>query len=759
MNRFCLCSLAVVVGVALSARPGRGAAQPPDPALAPPHASWHALSFANGVGAAYYDTRTRKLAGFWPHVYAERAPGEFTPNLLYDAYPGLRNAGQSTWLTAAPITHAGYDAGRGIATVRQRVGDIEVTQHLFAPFAPTLAATTAVVTVRNAGPTALTDAALFWLVNAHLGSGAGGVGAEQVQWFNGAYEERGARGILRAQAWPTPNAHTVSPQNPYGLVTGNQRFPQIDDSGLRDDAVFGYEWDLAGLAPGATRTFSITLGVAPDGDAARVRSELARLATDPARVLTDEQTQWDAYLARAVLPGSLTDDERAVARLALAVLRMGQIRSVDAADANGDGAIVASLPPGMWNIAWVRDQAYAVQALIDAQLWPEARAALAFWWRDAPGRGQWVCCDRDGLPWVGHPYHLSVVRYLGNGAEQSDENHRGPNIEFDGFGLALSATAAYVAGSGDAAFVDAYREAMFTKTADVLLALRETEGPNQGLIRADSSIWETHWYDGGKQHTTYTQATAVAGLRAAAALAGLRSDAAALAQAERYRKGADGLAQAIATRLVDGSGIVKSHVTDQAYLDLAAVMVFLNDIVAPQSPVFASTYRAWQQGLRIRETGRGYRRNDDGGAYDEREWVVVDLWLAQALWRAGYQADGDALLAWVTAQARHNYDVVPENYHRLTADYEGEVPMLGFGAGAYVSALWARHRGATPQPEVPGGGDGTPQATTPGGCCQTAQVTPPWAAGLCWWLGTMLLRRSRRSRSYGAARRRRLRPQ
>ena len=113
------------------------------------------------------------------------------------------------------------------------------------------------------------------------------------------------------------------------------------------------------------------------------------------------------------------------------------------------------------------------------------------------------------------------------------------------------------------------------------------------------------------------------------------------------------------------------------------------------------------------------RRNDDGGEYDLREWVSVDLWIAQLRYRRAERAAGDALLAWVTEQARLNFDVVPENYDRVTADYLGEVPMLGFGAAAYITTIVARGAMSPVEPERDGE-PGTPASSSGCGCSSSA---------------------------------------
>jgi GH15 family glucan-1,4-alpha-glucosidase len=679
----------------------------------PAHASWSTLSFSNGFGAGAYDTQRRRLVSLREHLYAARNENTRTRELMYDTYLGLRVGGANVWLTDRPVVEAGYDEGRGIATVVQTFGDARVTQHVLMPMDVDAAAMVVVVEVTNTGDAALSDAALFSLHNLHVGGGGGGTDGERIQWQGGAYEERGEAGLVLVRGAPTPDAHACSPSNPYVTVSGGGRLSDVADSGTMNDAVSGLEWDLTGLAAGATRTFALTLAHRADGDRAALDASLAVLDDDPATLLADARAEWDAYLGAALTPPGLSADEASVYRQQLSVLRMGQVRE----PGGGFGQVVASLPPGMWNITWVRDQAYALFGMIRAGLYQQARDALAFWWNaDA---GDWVCCDDQGGPWVGQPYALSVVRYHGDGTEETDFNERGPNVEFDGFGLALMAMADYVEATDEDALLTEHAGDVFELTADVLVSLIESDGAAAGLLRADSSIWETHWYDGGKRHFTYTQATAVAGLRAAARLAdraGRRDD------AGRYRDAADALAAAVASKLVDpATDILRSSLEEtSSYLDGAAIEAFNWGVLPRDHAALPATLDAFRAGLWNDVVGRGYRRNDDGGEYDRREWIVIDLRIARAARLAGRHDHADALVAWVTEQARLNFDVVPENFHRITGDYEGEVPMLGFGAGAYVTALWEREVGPDPgTPDAAPGGDGGQPSTDGGGggCC------------------------------------------
>jgi MYXO-CTERM domain-containing protein len=113
-------------------------------------------------------------------------------------------------------------------------------------------------------------------------------------------------------------------------------------------------------------------------------------------------------------------------------------------------------------------------------------------------------------------------------------------------------------------------------------------------------------------------------------------------------------------------------------------------------------------------SGRGFFRNDDGGWYDQQEWVFIDLRAANAFRLAGRSAVADDLLLWATDQASLNQDLIAELHEATTADYEGAAPMVGFGAGAYLIALADRAAGAAADWDC-GGGAVEPGETVDGG--------------------------------------------
>ncbi len=116
--------------------------------------------------------------------------------------------------------------------------------------------------------------------------------------------------------------------------------------------------------------------------------------------------------------------------------------------------------------------------------------------------------------YVQTPYRISVVRYFGNGHEESDWNSDGPNVELDGWGLYLWAARTYVDASGDLAWLqsmtrsgDTVYDVMKTGIAQ---PLGETSIDSSGMITPDTSIWEAHW--DLRKHYAYTTFAAARGL-------------------------------------------------------------------------------------------------------------------------------------------------------------------------------------------------------------------------------------------------------
>jgi GH15 family glucan-1,4-alpha-glucosidase len=422
-----------------------------------------------------------------------------------------------------------------------------------------------------------------------------------------------------------------------------------------------------------------------------------------------------------------------------------------------EGQIVASLPFGVWNIMWARDLVYATLVLRVAGRGAAPTAALRF------------VLDGDAgeyASYVGRDYLVSVTRYFGGGREESDVNAGGPNIEWDDFGSFLLTFARAL---DDGLPVDDRVSDVKAGVADVLLSLVGDDG----LLVPDSSIWETHWEPSfesqGRQQFTYSSAMASAGLRAFGDALARRGD----VDAARYRAAGDALATAIAARLVDARGVLaacsEELTAGGAYLDAAVVEAFNTDVVRDDATI-AATLEALEA---LRAPTGGFIRNDAGGTYDTQEWIVVDLWMSKALRHAGRVADADALLAHVTQIGLEELGLLPELLDG-NGRAAGAFPMMGFGAGAYLSALVDRSNASASdggsgegegEGEKEGEGEGesgegegegegesdgardgdndgalvveqAPRATPRAGCSSTTAVAPaswlPLAAGLAF---------------------------
>lgn len=679
-----------------------------------------------------------------------------TRDLLFDAYFGLRANGSQAWLTGAPVDldksgyapwQAGKTGGTGVAIMAQASGALELTEYFFAPRALAHAGFVMAMRVKNGGVGTATGVSAFSLHNFHLGYGRPGAlidlaaNGETVA-FDGAggkadLLERAFAGVVVARPLATSSHHAAS--NPgsavklYDVVNGGGAADLPDLAGVAptaDDSVSGYQFDFGDLAPGDERWVGIAFAHHGDplsGATAQAWLDAYVGGKGAQALVTDELGAWTAFQGGLTVPAGLDGGEETLLRQSAAMLSMAQTQedssflrefltkdgeprytrfgvapggpkaTLPATIAHrAKGAVLASLPPGEWTVAWARDGAYSAVAMATLGMKDEARAALEFTLNAESGRFQgWNELKPYGVP----PYVVSLVRYYGFGVEETDVNAFGPNLEFDGMGLFLWAAQQYEQRTGDKTLVDQSWPVMSAKIADVLLALVD---PVTGLVRADSSIWESHW-NGRQRSWTYTSITAARGLCDAATLADRVGDA---ALAAKYRDAGKALRAAIAAHLTDASHALASNAEELAagegYWDAAVLDGVALGLFDPKGKIAAATLAGLEQHLRA-PAGAGWSRNDDrydhaggqdlspwGGEYDSAEWVFTDMRGAVATRLAGDVARSDELIDWVRDQSLLNYLAVSETYDEGTGVYKFNAPMVGFGAGAFALALAAR---------------------------------------------------------------------
>lgn len=393
-----------------------------------------------------------------------------------------------------------------------------------------------------------------------------------------------------------------------------------------------------------------------------------------------------------------SENERKLWRQSEVVLRMAQSREPNRRGRYNNGLIIASLPDGAWFVPWVRDMAYGVYALIRMGHIPEARMALKAYLNARPvGR---MANE------VGGPYQISVVRYFGDGAEEPYFTMEGAtNIEYDDWGLVLWILGEYVERSKDFSLLAAptYRGPVYHNAKKFIVEplLANLEKYDDGLIvKADTSIWEERQKD--KKHFAFSTAAAIVGLDKFANLARMQHDAE--LRSDLLKKIAllkHGFNRAF---IKDGKlrGTLEPGIKNE--LDGAMLSAINWGIVTDPSVIDASV-KAMDK---LKMPSGGYRRVtsiiEDPAIfeywYERQEFLFINFSLAEVYLRMKPPVENiaDELVSTMVQRSSKDNFIVPEMYvseknYRFTGEIgepTGAVPMVGYGAGAFIVYLCHR---------------------------------------------------------------------
>ncbi|HTH51303.1 MAG TPA: glycoside hydrolase family 15 protein [Pyrinomonadaceae bacterium] len=221
----------------------------------------------------------------------------------------------------------------------------------------------------------------------------------------------------------------------------------------------------------------------------------------------------------------------------------------------------------------------------------------------------------------------------------------------------------------DLEFARRMYETLVTRAADFLVAFRD---PNTGLPLPSWNLWE----DRRGVHT-FTTATVVAGLRAAAELAKLCNDD---HRSTIYHQAADDMLTAMAEHLHSPSlgRFIRSleadaddHLTPDASVDASLFALFYFGCFTADDPRVVGTMQAVEDKLLNRTEYWGVARYENDGymraseGYPGNSWFICTLWLAE--W---YIAIGDLdkalrILEWVPTRALTS-GVLAEQFDPLT---------------------------------------------------------------------------------------------
>lgn len=438
-------------------------------------------------------------------------------------------------------------------------------------------------------------------------------------------------------------------------------------------------------------------------DMSIISNAVGKLSKAKNSLLDEEVRYMQKIFSSCKIPPSLSVKERNVLEQSISFFKMAQV-SENEIFPFSHGQILASLRPGLWHIAWVRDGSYAIQAMTHLGMYPEAKKGLEFMLKAPSGQyKQYIYNGKDYG--VGTDYQISMTRYFGNGREESDFNEFGPNIEFDNFGLFLCAFTDYAAYSKDTAFYKKWNQLVTAKVADAIIHCTDTNS----LIKEDSGPWEHH-LQMPKQYT-FTSGVCARGLEQFAQLQKMFG-----LQYQKYEAAATALKDGILQNMLRENKYFKGNVNDQMktdheYYDAGVYEIFANGLMNYKK-LFLSHMEEYDKVLRIKGERPGYIRLNSTDPYENQEWVFINLRIALAHLLFGQKTEAAELLNHVTEQAAVNFNTIPEMYsnklqlEKLPDDYRsfniwcncirdkgdqyiGAIPMIGYGSGAYILTLLA----------------------------------------------------------------------
>ena len=633
--------------------------------------SYFYLPFGNGMGAGVYMARSDRnmsLMAFYDHIYKQYDAKTTSKSMLKQK--GIVWGVNEEWLTKQYLTSAEYIEGTGIVKVSKELvmnTNLTTTEYYFMPMGSHRRIIVAILEISNRGKDTKVSPAMY--VEATMGSkekmrveGSAIVECKDGSSVKDAYSMAILPSSLASACYQA--GKDFPDEFAYGPVKTEPK-----NSGPAVNLLGQIGYNDVEIKSGSVVRVMAVIGLAEMTNEKAYLEEMNDLNAQGAdKVLQAELDYWTKWHSVEKLSPLMTPEEMRLYRQSTAVLKMGQCRE----PGKPFGQILASMPPGQWNICWPRDASYSIVALIRSGHLEEAKACLEFFLNAPNGKF-------NGAEYVGRDYKVSVCRYYGNGDEESDVNTSGPNLEWDDFGLVLWAFCEYYKTTGDKAFYEKYFETVKTLIADVLVSLMT----DKGYLKPDSSIWERHWSPevgvDGKRSYAYSTINAIHSLGYFSQICRDKKD------AKLYMEKAQAILKGFQENFID-NGVIISAIENKSkgmniYLDAAVVEAINFGLV--DETVRNTTLSAFESVLKMKKSP-GFLRNKDNTWYDNQEWLVIDLRIATAYLQTTNAMRVLELKKWTLDNAKANYYLIPELLEENKQSFEGAIPMCGFGAGAYV---------------------------------------------------------------------------
>ena len=676
---------------------------------AAPQRTWNYLTTGNGLGFQVFDTNQKKITTFLDHPYRYIGPrpdpksdGYPRRNLAFDIYFGARSGGASGWLNETAIAgDVEYVEQTNIIRVPMMFGGKSVDSYFYSPFDFDGNMMVALLHAPGASDG-------FLLLNFHMG------GSQDQPDVNG--ESISAIAAQQAMSETGPGGGSMVYVPLGGVTNGDCQGVHAKVKGGQD---LGSMQSCSGadIVPGFQKKLDadgwMAVGIGFTENASDASTMAQRIADwgagrTPQGLLDDAKAEWNTWRKPPPSGVLCSANHEKTWRQGETTLRMGQVREPYTSTRKNHGMILASLPPGEWHTGWVRDAAFAIVALARSGHHDEARKGVEFFLNATD---------------VGHfktyvsnvNYRVSVVRYFGNGREEADYSGQPtPNVETDGWGMVLWTARQYVDASGDVAWLNAQTKHGTTVYQEMVNGIAKPLEANlevNGIVKADSGIWEVH--DANKKHFAFTTMAAARGFCDLAAMAKKVGNE---ADATKYATLAAKVKSGFLASFVDQNGALGGSlegISANQYYDGAVATAFTWNIL---SDFTGQTANATLDVLgQLKVASGGFKRNNDGlSSYDNNEWILVDLLIANSLRRNGRGTEADSYIQLIVDQAAANYYLLPELYNAVPQDgaigkYTGSIPMVGYGGGAYIMTML--DRAGFIEPNDCGDGNGVTQPT------------------------------------------------
>ncbi len=689
--------------------------------------TWQHMPTGNGHGFQVFDRDRHRITTFLEHPYSFVAPGApdrtwgvQRRDLAHDLYFGVRANGSATWLHDQ--TDIEYEANSHVIHGSSTEDGVRTDTYYFGPFGYEGNGMVMLLRASNEGSGSV-DVSMYAKPNMLLGGQAGGVraergsDAEQIRWNASATPPHGTETgpggghVVYVPIGGLDRVGCGSDSAMYDAVLGSGIPATETCNGNNQVAVF--QRDVT-LAAGEEAWWGLAVLFVNDDPAEPQAAEFRDMRSvddileawtsfvadrDAAALHEDTLAEVEAWRVPAAMPPGLDERERALWRQSEVVLRLGQVREANQPNRENHGMILASLPPGSWHIGWVRDGAYGAASFAMIGHYEEARLGLEFL-LGADGETHGFFSDAAHL---GAPYRVSATRYFGNGKEEGDYNSDGPNVETDGWGLVLWAARLYLYYSCDFDWLETTTWRGDTVFEALLEVAEDIEEQVEGdLPKPETSIWEVHW--SRRQVFAFTAAAQIRGLYDFADVAGEHGD---NEVASRFRDLAGRMLERSKTALVYApQRSIASHLgvsSSPVHVD-GSTVEFLNwGLIGVDDPIYMGTLNNYSKLV----TGfGGYQRLEpmlsltgegSAGTYDTSEWVLLDLRIGEAWRRAGRTDLANQLLDKVTNSSAVNDNLVSELYDRVSGAYTGAIPMVGYGAGAWMMTQLDEHGAPAPR--------------------------------------------------------------